>query len=235
MSRDYWEHCPQRYGQKCRVPTIFVQPDVSCILEETGNPTANAGNGIVFNWKIPVLTVEIVGSKDPWGRDEGRKKAYISACYSLQFYRRAYCAVVTSQEIVLYQLKRNAVTGQIDSKHTSFDITSVGGMRSACEGFLLALQDVVLLQYPDMMNAAWDMQFIHKFVCDPLNAQGVGNDNTPCHNWTVHGQAQGDGTAGMCCALTSLTRFQTEANRDINGVGGGPAFTTPYPLNDTIV
>ena len=109
LQTTHWMGCPN-LNSKCRKRTLVHVPDVAVLYQEPA--TAVPGNA--YPYKVPILIVEVEGSKDVWGANEQESKALEEACSTLAFMPDTFLMFIYSNRFEFWYLVRNPADGSID-------------------------------------------------------------------------------------------------------------------------
>ena len=123
LSLDHDPTCTNPTGFKCKMPTKSIVPDIVLNIEE--DPFMNLVNTMEVNGVI----IDIVGSKDVWGRDEVSWKGALAATNALNFMERSYLLLVHTSSLDLMQFTRNATNKRIDVTKQTFEIDGISSRR----------------------------------------------------------------------------------------------------------
>jgi len=116
LSLDHDPTCGNPNGYKCKMPTKCVIPDVVLNIQE------HAANLNGTSMEVNAFVIEVVGSKDVWGRDEVTWKSALAATAALNFMERSYVLTVYASSVTLAQFKRNATNKRIDVTKDTFEL-----------------------------------------------------------------------------------------------------------------
>ena len=110
-----WMMCPNQ-GCRCRKRNLVHRPDIAVIYEEPG--TTVPGNQ--YPYRVPILLIEVEGSKDIWGASEQESKVLEEACATLAFMPDMFLMFIYHNRFEFWYLVRNPADGSIDC--TSYPI-----------------------------------------------------------------------------------------------------------------
>jgi hypothetical protein len=200
--------------------------------------------------QVPLLVVEIEGSKDVWGKSEELVKAIMGGAYGLCFMPVCYLMVVTNQSAMFYRMERDPPKDKLIIERYEVDLTGQNlqqcfmnvvdmileillymgsidniGVQSAddlarCSGFQ---QNPTWRGYEPVndVNAAVPNSFT------PLRPRAVAPRNIPC---CVDGDSGDDSCWHFSTVEYMQERLESDIRHDPYQAGVRPA-RHPYRLN----
>ena len=95
-----WPEC-QNLMNKCKKRTLVHKPDLAVIYKEPAT-TVPANR---FPYRVPILIIEIEGSKDMWGASEQKTKVLEEASSTLAFMPDTYVVFVYGNRFEFWYLE----------------------------------------------------------------------------------------------------------------------------------
>ena len=149
---------------KCTMPTYRRRPDV--LVQVTSQH---------HNWPVPLVVIEIIGTKDLWGHAVEEFPGYVETLYTLSMVPIAYYLQVGYAQAKLYTLKRIPEENRIDIQYTILPWNS-GNSKTGFADQLHKVVDVMIhvlvraMQYVPVAKAAQqDYYSMTKEFTDLLN------------------------------------------------------------------
>ena len=136
MKREYDAMCPNQSTDKCYLPNEFVRPDV-CFMAQP-----NPNNDLLYEG----ITVEVIGHKDVWGRNQATYKGLYAGARALAFLNRAYVMFINDTNVEMIQMTRNSARGKIDLLRRRYQLSDPAQMTDMFDDLIKAALDVFLTQ-----------------------------------------------------------------------------------------
>lgn len=102
--------------------------------------------------KIPVFTMEVLGTKDIWGQNEDKFPGFLAATQCLAFGPRTYYGEVDGEEARLYLFEKVPEEGRIKITCEKYNFTDNKSFETVMEKFVTDLANIFLDIY---VNLAW--------------------------------------------------------------------------------